>query len=118
MLTNAPCRSAREDGPQSLTERFVRLPGAALINELNQAVQIVRAADPNVFSPEPVEPLLLTNVLYLKRIFCDANYNIALHQIEDRGNTSGVGANNYDPNRNQVLAAVYDERDLPFQETR
>ncbi len=34
MLTNAPCRSAREDGPQSLTERFERLPGAALIDEL------------------------------------------------------------------------------------
>ncbi len=34
MLTQAPCRSARQDGPQSLTERFERLPGAALIDEL------------------------------------------------------------------------------------
>ena len=34
MLTQVPCRSARQDKPQSLTERFERLPGAALIDEL------------------------------------------------------------------------------------
>ncbi len=34
MLTQAPCRSARQDRPLSLTERFERLPGAALIDEL------------------------------------------------------------------------------------
>ncbi len=34
MLTDAVCGSARQDRPQSLTERFERLPGAALIDEL------------------------------------------------------------------------------------
>ena len=34
MLSKAPCRCASEDAPQSLTERFERLPGAALIDEL------------------------------------------------------------------------------------
>ncbi len=34
MVSEAPCRSAREDRPQSLTDRFERLPGAALIDEL------------------------------------------------------------------------------------
>ena len=34
MLTQALCRSARADGPSSLTERFDRLPGAAMIDEL------------------------------------------------------------------------------------
>ena len=34
MLSHAPCGSASEDRPQSLTERFERLPGAALIDEL------------------------------------------------------------------------------------
>ncbi len=34
MLTQSPWRSARADGPQSLTERFERLPAAALIDEL------------------------------------------------------------------------------------
>ncbi len=34
MLSEAPCRSAREDKPQSLAQRFERLPGAALIDEL------------------------------------------------------------------------------------
>ena len=65
-----------------------------IVNELNQTVQIVRAAAHDEFAPDPSEPVSLTDFQYLERIFYDANNNGALRQAEDRGNTSGVGANN------------------------
>lgn len=64
------------------------------VNQLNQTVQIVRSAAHNVFAPDPQEPLPLTDFKYLQRNFYDFNNNIIRHQVEDRGNTSNVGANN------------------------
>ena len=65
-----------------------------VINELNQTVQIVRAAAHNVFVPDPVEPLPLHDFGYLEQIFYDANGNVVRRQVEDRGDTSGVGGDN------------------------
>jgi len=64
------------------------------VNQLNQIVQIVRAAAHNVFAPDPQEPLPLTDFKYLERISYDLNNNVIRRQVEDRGNTSNVGANN------------------------
>jgi RHS repeat-associated protein len=65
-----------------------------VVNQLNQVVQTVRAAAHNVFAPDPAEPLPLTDFRYLERFFYDFNDNIVRRQIEDRGNTSGVGGDN------------------------
>jgi RHS repeat-associated protein len=64
------------------------------VNQLNQVVQIVRAAATNVVAPDPAEPLPLTSFQYLERTFYDFNNNVIRQQIEDRGNTSGVGGDN------------------------
>lgn len=64
------------------------------VNELNQIVQITRAAAHDVFAPDPVEPMPLADFQYLERNFFDANNNLVRLQIEDRGNTSNVGADN------------------------
>jgi RHS repeat-associated protein len=65
-----------------------------VINQLNQVVQIVRASAHNVFASDPLEPLPLTSFQYLERFFYDFNDNVIRKQVEDRGNTSGVGGNN------------------------
>ncbi len=151
------------------------------VNQLNQVVQITRAAAHDLFPPDPTEPLALTDFQYLERFFYDFNDNLVLRQMEDRGNTSSVDGSppvndlpafipdpdpvggpafvdtvykydildnrieilqevvngatpeflrtrtRYDPNGNQLLlirpvgnatSAVYDERDLLFQDTR
>jgi RHS repeat-associated protein len=64
------------------------------VNQLNQVVQIVRASAHNVFAPDPAEPLPLTDFKYMERNFYHFNNNIVRRQVEDRGNTSSVGANN------------------------
>jgi RHS repeat-associated protein len=64
------------------------------VNQLNQITQIARASGHNVFAPKVPEPLPLTDFKYLERISYDFNNNIVRRQIEDRGNTSNVGANN------------------------
>jgi RHS repeat-associated protein len=59
------------------------------VNQLNQAVQITRAAQvPSGISTD--EPLPLTAYSYLERIFYDYNNNVVLRQVEDRGNTSNA----------------------------
>ena len=63
------------------------------VNQLNQIVQITWASGHNAFAPEPLEPLALTDFAYRQRIFYDRNDNRVLHQVEDRGNTSGVDGN-------------------------
>ncbi len=65
-----------------------------VVNQLNQVVQIVRAAAHNIFAPDPPEPLPLTDFKYLERIFYDFNNNVVRRQVEDRGNTSSVGGDN------------------------
>ena len=83
--------------PVGNTVRIVDGRGIAhdfIVNELNQKVQVVQAAAHTVFAPDPAEPLALTDFQYLERIFYDANNNVIHRQIEDRGNTSSVGANN------------------------
>jgi RHS repeat-associated protein len=57
-------------------------------NQLNQLVETIHAAA-HVASPS--EPLPLTDFQYVERYFYDANNNLVLHQVEDRGNTSNVG---------------------------
>ncbi|MFI5458895.1 MAG: RHS repeat-associated core domain-containing protein [Isosphaerales bacterium] len=58
-------------------------------NQLNQVVEIIHAAQVPATSTK--EPLPLTAFAYLERFFYDANGNVVLHQVEDRGNTSNVG---------------------------
>src|SRR5260370_14815420 len=65
-----------------------------VVNQLNQVVKIVRASGHTLFAPEPSEPLPLTDFQYLERFFYDFNNNVIRRQIEDRGNTSGVSADN------------------------
>lgn len=66
------------------------------VNQLNQVVQITRAAAHDGFAPDPpdpAEPLDLTDFGYLERVFYDFNDNVVLRQVEDRGNTSNVDGN-------------------------
>jgi RHS repeat-associated protein len=65
------------------------------VNQLNQVVQITRGAATDVYGPDPSEPLPLVRFEYLERLAYNANGNVVLRQVEDRGNTSGVEA--YDP---------------------
>src|SRR5262249_47755330 len=53
-----------------------------------QVVEVIH--DATVVS-SPGEPLPLTAFGYVERYFYDANDNLVLHQVEDRGNTSDVG---------------------------
>ena len=46
------------------------------VNELNQVVQITRAAANGVFAPDIAEPLPLTDFAYLERLFYDFNDNV------------------------------------------
>lgn len=79
----------REVSPRGIATDFV-------VNELNQVVQLVRAAAHDVFVTDPAEPLPLTDFQYLERSFYDANNNVVRRQIEDRGNTSNVRGDNGD----------------------
>lgn len=63
------------------------------VNQLNQAVQITRAAAHGYFAPDPPEPEELIDFAYLERIFYDFNDNPVLRQVEDRGDTSKVDGN-------------------------
>jgi RHS repeat-associated protein len=65
-----------------------------VVNQLNQVVQIVHAAATNVFAPDPAEPQPLTSFRYLERVFYNFNNKVIRHQLEDRGNTSGVAQDN------------------------
>ncbi len=65
-----------------------------VVNQLNETMQVVRAAAHGLLTPEPPEPATLSDFRYLERYFYDFNGNVGLKQIEDRGNTSGVGGNN------------------------
>ena len=62
------------------------------VNQLNQVVQITRAADvPDVGDGDPEEPLELEDFKYIENIFFDFNDNVVKRQIEDRGDTSNTG---------------------------
>ena len=61
-----------------------------VVNPLNQVVQITRGAATDVYGPDPAEPMPLVAFSYLERLAYDANGNVVLRQVEDRGNTSGV----------------------------
>ncbi|MCB0187076.1 MAG: hypothetical protein KDE31_22570, partial [Caldilineaceae bacterium] len=63
------------------------------VNQLNQVVQITRAAAHGLVTLSPEEPEPLIDFQYLTRIFYDANDNVVLPQVEDRGNTSQVDGN-------------------------
>ena len=63
------------------------------VNQLNQVVQIMRAAGHNAFAPDPPEPPGATDFKYLEHIFYDFNNNVVVRQVEDRGNTSAVDGN-------------------------
>ena len=58
------------------------------VNQLNRVVQITRGAATDVYGPDPSEPLGLVTFGYLERLAYDANGNVVLRQVEDRGNTS------------------------------
>jgi YD repeat-containing protein len=64
-----------------------------VLNELNEIVQITRAAAHDVFPPDVAEPDPLVDFAYRERIFYDHNGNVVLRQTEDRGNTSNVDGN-------------------------
>jgi len=72
------------DGRDVRTDYFV--------NELNQVVQIIRAAAvPAIGSGDPAEPLSLTAFGYRENICFDFNNNVIRQEIEDRGDTSNTG---------------------------
>jgi YD repeat-containing protein len=90
------------------------------VNALNQVVQTKRAAAVNEFVPDPVEPIPLDPHQYLTRRFYDFNDNLIRIQIEDRGDTSGVGGDN-STDGSQYVDVVYvydllDRRILKSQE--
>lgn len=97
--TNPPPSSIRaryQYDPVGNTVRAVDGRGIAtdfVVNQLNQNVQTVRAAEHDLFSPEPSEPAPLVNFQYIERFFYDDNDNLVLRQVEDRGNTSHVDGN-------------------------
>jgi RHS repeat-associated protein len=63
-----------------------------VVNELNQVVQIVRAAAiPASGGTDVIEPLALTGFAYRENIVYDANNNVVRREVEDRGNTSNTG---------------------------
>ena len=62
-------------------------------NQLNEVVEVSRAAGHGLLSQTTTEPLDLTDFAYSTRYLYDANGNIALYQVEDRGDTSGVDGN-------------------------
>lgn len=62
------------------------------VNQLNQVVQVVRAAAHGLYGTQtdPSELEALIDFKYLENTFYDANDNVVLRQVEDRGNTSRV----------------------------
>ncbi|MDC0936556.1 Calx-beta domain-containing protein, partial [Pirellulales bacterium] len=117
-LTNV--RSSFEYDPVGNTLRSIDGRGIAtdyLVNERNQVVELVRAADHNLLTLDPTEPEPLVDFSYRDRFFYDFNDNLIRHQVEDRGNTSNVGVVG-DINGNGVLSAadidaLYAEFGLP-----
>ncbi len=63
------------------------------VNQLDQVVQVTRVAAHNIFAPDPTEPLTPQDFAYLERYFYDANDRLVLHQVEQRGNSTGVDGN-------------------------
>lgn len=63
------------------------------VNQLDQVVQVSRAAAVNVFAPDPPEPIALSAEAFLSRYWYDHNDRLVLAQTEDRGNTSGTDGN-------------------------
>ncbi len=63
------------------------------VNQLDQVVQVSRAAAVNVYPPDPPEPQAPTADALLERYWYDHNDRMVLKQIEDRGNTRGVDGN-------------------------
>jgi RHS repeat-associated protein len=61
------------------------------VNQLNEVVQITRAAAHGLLTPEPQEPMSLTDFGFLQRTYYDFNGNVVHQQVEDRGNTSRTG---------------------------
>lgn len=61
------------------------------VNQLNQVVQITRAAAHNLATNNVPEPLPLTDFQYLARIYYDTSNREVRRQVEDRGNTSNTG---------------------------
>jgi RHS repeat-associated protein len=57
----------------------------------NQLDQVVEVMDADSHVANPSEPLPLVDFQYIERYFYDANGNVVLHQVEDRGDTSNVG---------------------------
>ncbi|MEM7312286.1 MAG: hypothetical protein AAF497_03955 [Planctomycetota bacterium] len=62
-----------------------------VVNDLNQVVQVTRAAATGLIVPTPAEPTPLEEFAYVERIEYDANDNVVRRQVEDFGNTSNVG---------------------------
>jgi YD repeat-containing protein len=60
------------------------------VNQLDQIVQITRAAG---HAGDPAEPITPVDFQYVERYFYDANDNLVMQQVEDRGNTSNVDGN-------------------------
>jgi RHS repeat-associated protein len=83
-------------------------------NQLNQVVQVVQASAHGLLAADPTEPIALTDFRYVERFFYDANNNLVLSQVEDRGNTSNVDGNPpaadlpvYAPNPDPVGGAAF-----------
>lgn len=62
------------------------------VNQLNETVQIIHASAIDIFGPSKDEPMGLVPFRYVEQFFYDANGNLTNHLVEDRKNTSQVGA--------------------------
>ena len=60
------------------------------INQLDQVVQILRAASVGNGSPDP-EPMALSAFSFVRQLAYDGNNNVVQQDVEDRGDTSNTG---------------------------
>ena len=99
-----------------------------VVNELNQIVQVARAAEIVPFADELTgdggvkatttsSPVVgappITSFGYLERFWYDFNNNVVLHQKEDRGNTSNVKGNPLDLQFLPIGAVLIDFASAP-----
>lgn len=62
-----------------------------VLNQLDQPVQILRAASTGNSVPDPPEPTPLSAFAFITDLYYDANNNVVQRDVEDRGDSSNTG---------------------------